>query len=114
VVVVVVALLLLLLHLPKELQGALGVWKLWEELTEHAPPPHGCEMGSPAARLRLNSIKAPSVEFLANNTRVHTHTHTHTQTNKQVNTTILCCFLMELAKHSHKHNSLVLFSNGIG
>ncbi len=54
-----VVVLLLLLHLPKELQGALGVWKLWEELTEHAPPPHGCEMGSPAARLQLNSIKAP-------------------------------------------------------
>ncbi len=96
VVVVVALLLLLLLHLPKELQGALGVWKLWEELTEHAPPPHGCEMGSPAARLRLNSIKAPSIEFLANNTRVHTHTHTHT--NKQAS----------------KHNNLVLFSNGIG
>jgi hypothetical protein len=104
---VLLLLLLLLVHLPKELQGALGVWMLWEELIEHVPPPHGCEMGSPAARLQLNSIKAQVLSFSLT-------TPESTHTNKQANTTILCCFQMELAKHLHKHNSLVLFSNGIG
>jgi hypothetical protein len=57
--------------------------------------------------------QGPQVLSFSLTTPESTHTHTNKQTSKQTQQSCVR-FQMELSKHSHKHNSLVLFSNGIG